>query len=153
MLFINLHSVKVVVFARVLFSLYFMDGLGPIKFIQQGHFFLFKCCLVAVMYLRVLADLNLRLAFLSTIFRFGFCSCFDVMVFNAFFMLWDHNPYYFRRFQILNFIQTLILCVRLNTFIIRDSEEHNYLIGTLSFVVLELCGFIFTLFKSGPKCD
>jgi len=36
------------------------------------------------MYLHVLADLILRLAILSTIFQFGFCSCFDVVVFNAF---------------------------------------------------------------------
>jgi hypothetical protein len=31
--------------------------------------------------------------------------------------------------------------------IIRDSEEYNFIIGTLSFVVLELCGFIFIYSK------
>ena len=31
--------------------------------------------------------------------------------------------------------------------IIRDSEVYNFIIGTLSFVVLELCGFIFIYSK------
>jgi len=31
--------------------------------------------------------------------------------------------------------------------IIKDSEEYNFIIGTLSFVVLELCGFIFIYSK------
>ena len=35
----------------------------------------------------------------------------------------------------------------IGTNITRDSEEYNFIIGTLSFVVLELCGFIFIYSK------